>query len=71
MWQDLAACADDPHPECWTPGRGDHDHIARAKSVCLACPVRGECLAAALADREFWTIRGGLTPNERKQLARA
>src|SRR5690606_1485548 len=40
--------------------------IAEAKRVCDLCPVKAECLAEALAMGDTWTIRGGLTPNERK-----
>jgi len=35
------------------------DDIARAKQFCRACPVRTECLDAALARREPWGVWGG------------
>lgn len=35
------------------------DDIARAKQFCRACPVRTECLDAALERREPWGVWGG------------
>ena len=35
-----------------------HD-IARAKAICAKCPVRAECLDAALARHEPWGVWGG------------
>ena len=35
------------------------DDILRAKAFCVECPVRGECLAAAVARREPWGVWGG------------
>jgi hypothetical protein len=35
------------------------DDIAAAKQFCRACPVRVECLDAALARREPWGVWGG------------
>ncbi len=35
------------------------DDIAAAKQFCRACPVREECLDAALARREPWGVWGG------------
>ena len=33
--------------------------LERAKTLCATCPVRTECLAAALARREPWGVWGG------------
>ncbi len=33
--------------------------LERAKALCGACPVRRECLAAALARQEPWGVWGG------------
>jgi WhiB family transcriptional regulator, redox-sensing transcriptional regulator len=33
--------------------------IARAKQLCLSCPVMGECLAGALDRGEPWGVWGG------------
>lgn len=35
------------------------DDIARAKGICVDCPVREPCLAGALARREPWGVWGG------------
>ncbi|MBV8931770.1 MAG: WhiB family transcriptional regulator [Kutzneria sp.] len=33
--------------------------LDRAKALCAGCPVRTECLAAAIARREPWGVWGG------------
>ena len=40
----------------------------RAKAVCLACPVRTECLADALDNRIEFGVWGGMTERERRAL---
>ncbi len=40
----------------------------RAKSICIECPVRAECLDYALQIREPHGIWGGLTEAERRVL---
>lgn len=42
----------------------------QARSVCLACPVREECLNHALDEKERWGMWGGLTPIERRRIER-
>ncbi|WP_330172275.1 WhiB family transcriptional regulator [Streptomyces sp. NBC_01498] len=42
----------------------------RAKSVCLGCQVRTECLAHALDNREEFGVWGGMTERERRALLR-
>ncbi|WP_329377594.1 WhiB family transcriptional regulator [Streptomyces sp. NBC_01716] len=42
----------------------------RAKSVCLGCQVRTECLAYALDNREEFGVWGGMTERERRALLR-
>jgi WhiB family redox-sensing transcriptional regulator len=42
----------------------------RARSVCMGCPVRFDCLAEALDNRIEWGVWGGLTERERRQLLR-
>jgi WhiB family redox-sensing transcriptional regulator len=42
----------------------------RAKSVCMACQVRTECLADALDNRVEFGVWGGMTERERRALLR-
>jgi WhiB family redox-sensing transcriptional regulator len=35
------------------------DDLERAKQLCSACPVRAQCLAAALERAEPWGVWGG------------
>ena len=42
----------------------------RAKAVCLACPVRTECLADALDNKIEFGVWGGMTERERRALLR-
>src|SRR3712207_1534493 len=42
----------------------------QAKTVCLACPVRTECLADALDNRVEFGVWGGMTERERRALLR-
>ncbi|MDK9302545.1 WhiB family transcriptional regulator [Propionibacterium freudenreichii] len=42
----------------------------RAKTVCMGCPVRAQCLAEALDHRIEWGVWGGMTERERRQLLR-
>jgi len=41
-----------------------------ARSVCLGCPVRLECLADALDNRMDFGVWGGMTERERRALLR-
>lgn len=47
-----------------------NNDVAGAKAVCRRCPVREECLEAAMDGREKIGIWGGLTPLERANLHR-
>ncbi|MGW8955822.1 WhiB family transcriptional regulator [Streptomyces sp. NPDC055709] len=42
----------------------------RAKTVCVACLVRTECLAEALDNRIEFGVWGGMTERERRALLR-
>jgi WhiB family transcriptional regulator, redox-sensing transcriptional regulator len=68
-WRGRASCArPGVDPELFFPFRGEHGKAARAKRICAGCPVRPACLADAMASRDGFGIRGGLTPNERQRL---
>jgi WhiB family redox-sensing transcriptional regulator len=67
-WRRRAACAaPGVDPELFFPAPGQHGKAARATRVCARCPVRTACLADALATRDEYGIRGGLTPKERQR----
>lgn len=71
-WRAEAACRDLP-TAWWFPTRGEG--AGRGKTICLECPVRSECLAAALAEEANWGVhasgvRGGLSPRQRARLRR-
>lgn len=66
-WRADAACRNRP-AWIWFPGRGDHRCIAKAKAICAACLVRGQCLSANYSQRDG--IYGGLTAGERRERRR-
>jgi WhiB family redox-sensing transcriptional regulator len=67
VWQEHARCRD-LDVEMFFPEKG---RAARsAKRVCMECAVRVECLEYALRRREPEGVWGGLTPTERRRLAR-
>ncbi|MEU3096583.1 WhiB family transcriptional regulator [Streptomyces sp. NPDC006967] len=74
-WELKAACRNED-PAVFFPSRTTRESTARAKRVCLSCPVREECLAAALV-REHGLpqsrrdgIVAGLVGAERWQMSR-
>ncbi|MEU8034261.1 WhiB family transcriptional regulator [Streptomyces sp. NPDC049099] len=65
-WREDAACRS-AHPyELFVDGPGQK----RAKTVCIGCPVRTECLAEALDNRIEFGVWGGMTERERRALLR-
>jgi WhiB family redox-sensing transcriptional regulator len=74
MSWDLDAACRDTDPDVFFIGPGKS--TAEARRICLSCPVRRECLAAALqaeaskSKDERHGIFGGLAPKERHRLAR-
>lgn len=66
-WTERALCTK-YDPRLWD-GETKFD-TARAKQICALCPmdVKNECLREALQADEKWTIRGGMTPEERERL---
>lgn len=62
-WYTQAGC-DGLDTEMWFPvGSNPPDPVAR--SVCLACPVRVDCLEFSIATRQAG-VWGGMTEDERK-----
>ena len=65
-WRVRAACRDVDPDQLFVQGADQR----RAKVVCLACPVRTECLAEALDRRVEFGVWGGMTERERRALRR-
>lgn len=66
-WVRQAACHASPDPDqLFVPGAAQHN----AKTVCMGCPVRTECLAEALDERIEWGVWGGMTERERRAILR-
>lgn len=55
-------------PDAFFPERGQS--AREAKRVCVACPVRIQCLEWALDNPEHFGIWGGLTEKERLRIRR-
>jgi hypothetical protein len=66
-WVADALCAQ-TDPEVFFPAKGEPS--APAKRICVACPVRSECLDSALARNEPYGVWGGLSAAERYELRR-
>ena len=64
-WQEQALCAQ-TDPETFFPEKGGS--VKPAKRVCMACPVRAECLEWALETGERYGIWGGLSERERRKV---
>src|SRR3954451_6041188 len=58
-WQDLARCNDGTGSMTELFFSEQLDDIAAAKSFCLECPVKDECLEGAVVRREPWGVWGG------------
>lgn len=67
-WMDSALCAQ-TDPDEFFPDKGGSPRDA--KRICAACEVRADCLEYALAHNILFGVWGGLTPDERRRLARA
>lgn len=71
-WRERAACKNmDTDMFIVAPwGAPTLKRIRAAEAICMACPVRAECLEEALLEGDEFAIRGGLTPRERRSLKR-
>lgn len=65
-----ALCAQSD-PDAWFPDDGDRHGARLAARICGGCPVRADCLEAALERGEQHGIWGGTTPRERLALRQA
>lgn len=70
-WQQDAACRSTDASYFFPPDRERESartkRIARAKTVCMQCPVLAECRAYALQVGEWYGVWGGLSEDERPQ----
>ena len=70
-WKARAACAGYPNELFFPVGESpDEASIAKAKEICAACPVTGDCLTYALETNQRSGIWGGTSEKERKSLRR-
>ena len=65
-WTARASCRNQDPDELFVTGAAQN----RAKTVCLGCPVRTECLSDALDNRVEFGVWGGMTERERRALLR-
>lgn len=65
-WRVNAACREQDPDGLFVRGKEQR----KAKMVCIACPVRTECLAEALDGRIEFGVWGGMTERERRALLR-
>jgi WhiB family redox-sensing transcriptional regulator len=65
-WTARAACRNACPDELFVQGAAQN----RAKTLCVGCPVRTECLADALDNRVEFGVWGGMTERERRALLR-
>lgn len=63
-WHQAAACRG-CDPDLFFPTRGAATKAIKA--ICARCPVRSECLDAALVNAERWGIWGGLSERARRK----
>lgn len=63
-WFKLAACLD----VSVTFYPNDKPGEAKAKEICLTCPVQKDCLDYAIQNKEKFGIWGGLNEKERKKV---
>jgi WhiB family transcriptional regulator, redox-sensing transcriptional regulator len=72
-WRHLAACATADTQLFFPAGVGSRAaaDIARAKSLCSACPVQGPCLEFALRTLQDYGVWGGKDEEERRDIRRA
>lgn len=66
-WMAEGLCAQ-VDPELFYPEKGGS--VREAKQVCLACPVRAQCLTYALAQGERFGVWGGESERARRALSR-
>lgn len=73
-WMRHAECAKPEHQAvCFIADNRGYRDLVPALRVCLACPVRAECLSYAVGNEDLSTtfgVWGGLTADQRKRIYR-
>lgn len=69
-WRDRAACRNEDPEVFFAEGKASRADVIHAQAVCHGCPVRIECGAYAIANREFWGVWGGMSQNQLRQRRR-
>ena len=64
-WRTDAACRD-MNTAVFFPGRGQNGAVTAAKKICAECPVKAECLTAALIDPMNSGIWGATSHRQRR-----
>lgn len=67
-WVDEATCAQIGDDLLWFPVKGGS--TKDAKAICFGCPVRLACLEDAIAAGDWFAVRGGTSPKERRRIVR-
>jgi len=69
-WRAYAACRPGQlrDPELMWPLTHDHSETEQARDVCKRCPaaIRLECLRVGVETRDWDSVRGGMTGDERR-----
>lgn len=69
-WMDGALCAQ-VDLDIFFPNKGDEGgQLFLARTVCKHCDVREACLEYAMQTGDTFGVYGGMTPNQRRRLAR-
>lgn len=68
-WFTKARCLN-MDPAIFFPSDADTEGHDRAKSICLVCPVKWECLDYAIDQKLDYGIFGGLSERERRLFIR-
>lgn len=71
-WIEQGSCVTSGDPDAWFPDDQEVrlDRARLAMKICVSCPVRLECLQAAIARDERHGIWGGMTTRQRLRLVR-
>jgi WhiB family redox-sensing transcriptional regulator len=70
-WADHAACRDKDPSWFFFDGGNQQAHSARARAVCVSCPVVDVCREYAIANNIEHGIWGGTSSRDRKRIRAA